>query len=697
MCVLFLISAGLIPGACGVNYEVVLDDPAGDVMTFDDSGKMTAVSGHENIDILKISSAEMALKQNLMIEMTVAGVITDSDNHSYSFNIMDGEDIVYMIFYTNGLCSGMSMTDYETEQGQDVLITTGAGTDTLKVTMPVKNLKSISDFDLTGSTSEFAGEADDFLMLLDLAPDDSFQWDDGYDDWTEKDIIILKPVDGSTVFGEIVVSGISNTDDHEFRAVEVQLDQVSQAGWREADTDDDWQTWSYDLDTASLSGGRHTVHARAYDGEEYFNDTITIYVDQSQAVSPDTMPDPKLHKGDRFTYKLVSTAGQQDIYGDLAMSGSMTMTVDSVDTVSAGQTEYEVYIIDMTGNQKLESTEFSYETEIEGTRYLRTSDLALVKEDTRSEIKGGFLFGEDEVSQEELTYEPPLEQYRFPLKIGEYWGSTSEVTTISTYSYDGETESDTYTESRTTKYQCLRTETTVVPAGSFETFLLFYFDDYTDYIDKDGGYVDSNGDGWTDEDELLFETDPQDPEDYPFKEFEDENGTTGNSAGSDGDFYYGSSWDDTEDNYLYSGYTVEYLSPKLGLPVKIEYYDQNRVLVFSMELDSYKAASKDNTGAGSQTFFDPASFDATGILAIAAVAVLVVLLLIAAVLIKRRKKSGEVQDDMNFAAEPQVIAYTPAGYQQARINQPPPATNQRVGANMQYNQTAPKRPDNNIK
>ena len=121
-------------------FDLSYDDPEGDV---EDIEGTTSQTGYEHIDILEISSSENILGTQLILEMTVKGEITDSDFITYSFLLFDGETMVYMVSYTNGVASGMHSGD----ENPQILQSSGSGTSTLEVRVQKSDLGDISDFD----------------------------------------------------------------------------------------------------------------------------------------------------------------------------------------------------------------------------------------------------------------------------------------------------------------------------------------------------------------------------------------------------------------------------------------------------------------------------------------------------------------------------------------------------------------------
>ncbi|MCK5561926.1 MAG: hypothetical protein KAJ51_15110, partial [Thermoplasmata archaeon] len=306
------------------DYDVSYSDPTDDVQLFTDEGEMMEVSGHADIDISVIKSSKPSIKQSIELELTVVGTIQNSEEISYMFSIMNAEESIYMVTYQNGNCTGFSVQDeFYTP---DILVATGAGTNTLKVLIPVKNLGYVSEYDLAATTMELEEDPEAFNSYIDNAPDESLTWGDGSDgwddDWVEPIILITEPAPGSTVYDKIHIMGVTMGPEYNISSVEVQLDSNSESGWAVASGSDAWETWSYDWETETVSDGKHIINARAFNGEEYYYDSITVYVDQISPVSPQTTNLSNLNVGDSFEYKITFGPNYLDMPDGATASGS---------------------------------------------------------------------------------------------------------------------------------------------------------------------------------------------------------------------------------------------------------------------------------------------------------------------------------------------------------------------------------------
>ncbi len=527
---LFLITAIitiLFPGyTFGEGYEITYDDPSYDV----EDMLGDSVSGYEHIDITKISSYESNFGTHLVLEMTVLGLITDSEDIYYSFSLMDAGEVVYYISYCNGDCTGH---DYH-DGSSNVLQASGANSETLEVRIQISEVEDISEYDFYGETMEY--DETNNVYQMDRAPDLDDDWFDDDDWYYGVPIMITKPRPGSTVYGTRMIEGITEYWACEIVSVEVQLDSTSSGGWKKASSTDSWDTWQYDWDTTSSSLGEHTINARAYDGSEYHFDSITVYVDQSAKLSPRETDIPKLFVGTVLEYEITFSDDMYSYFEDTQIDAEMTMTVIDIDTVEVDSKEYEAYTVEMSMSLTMimvfDSETMTMEVEMEGTQWLRVSDLANIKMDMETVMSYSY-FGMSgtETQKATSTWNPALDSYNFPICIGECWEAISTVTTNTETSGSiyGDS-SDTDVSETNQEYEALHIEDVTVPTGTYETFVIW-------------------------------------------------------SKGSSDSTYGGASSLFTSG----SGYTLTYYSPDLGFPVKTESYDNNRDMQVTMELASYKA------------------------------------------------------------------------------------------------------------
>jgi hypothetical protein len=514
-------------------YELVYEDPEGDVEDFEGT---TYQYGYEHIDILEISSSENLLGTQVILEMTVKGVITDSEYITYSFVLFDGESMVYMVSYTNGVASGMDSGD----ENPVILQSSGSGTSTLEVRVQESDLGEISEFDFFGDTSENDDVNKEFFM--DMVPDLDFP--EPEHEAYEMAVTITEPRPGATASGTKIIEGVTDSS-YEMESVEIQFDSESESGWIITTTTDNWDSWSYQWDTSDLPDGKHTLNARAYNGTEYFFDSVTVYVDQTNPISPDTTEVPTLKIGGELTYSIDLMILEDDLMFEgmeVEVESEVTMRIMKKESIEVDSDTFETYAIDllmtMDMTMTMEGETISSSATGEGTQWLRISDLATIKAFTKTSYT---TFGISSFSESTITYDPPVDSYNFPMSIAETWISQSTVTTEDNFEEDGESIKESY-ESEI-EYEALHVEDVTVPAGTFETFVIWAAETSSDY----------SGGGGT----PFFGTD--------------------------------------------IGYSINYYSPEIGFPVKTDNYHPNRELIQTMELISYRE-TQDDTGKGSGGF-----------------------------------------------------------------------------------------------
>lgn len=592
----------LLPqSAFAEGYDITYDDPSYDVE--DMFGGY--ISGYDYLDITQIRSYETNFGTHLVLEMTVMGLITDSEDISYCFYIMDGEEDVYYIYYSDGVCTGY---DYE-DGSSSVLQATGSGSETLEVRIQISEVEDIIEYDFYGEALEY----DDVnnVYPMDRAPDLDDDWnDDDYYYYYGVPIMITEPRPGSTVYGTKTIKGVTEYWGGDMESVEIQFDSTSSGGWQAASSHDSWESWSFEWDTKSYSNGEHTINARAYDGSEYYHDSIDVYVDQSAEFSPRTTEVPELAVGLELEYEIIFPGDSYYYLGDTDIDAEMTMKVIDKETIEVDNEDYETYTVEMkmTMNMKMtyDDETMSISMTMDSLQWLRVSDLATIKMEMEMEMVYSY-FGMSGTETQEATSicDPPLDSYNFPMSIGETWEAESTVTTTTQTSGSlSGGYSDTDVSETTQEYEALHVEDVTVTVGTFETFVIW-----------SGASSDSTYGGGT---SLL---------------------TSGSS------------------------YTLTYYSPELGFPVKTESYDNNRELQLTMELTSYKGGQGQSPAGVSSGWELPFYFLLIPIL---------VIIILASVMVarKRRRDKAAAEPQAQYAGKgmgipnypSQPTAYTPSAY-----------------------------------
>jgi hypothetical protein len=585
----------------GQEFVVSYDDPADDV---EDLEGHIYSQGHENIDIIMVSSEENLLKTQLILKLKVKGIITDSEDITYCFNLQDGDELIYMVYYCNGDCMGLN---FKSESDPENPQATGVDTDTLEVRIQISSLGEVDDYDLYGQADENYNEGEQFLM--DVAPDSAFDFDGGIDDLFELPVMIVEPKNGSTLSGPVNIEGGCD-EFYGMESVELQFD--SKGAWISASSNDNWETWNHNWQSTDLADGEHTLQVRAYDGIAYYFDSITIYVDQSNAVSPRTMNVPQLKSGSELRYSLNIALPDYEFMEDISMdqSAEMVMTVIKIENVNVNENDFEAYVIDvsmeMTMSMTLEGETVTTKSEGTGTQWTRVSDLATIKAVSETT---SISFGESSGFESEIIYDPPLNGYDFPLSIAEKWTGSSEASIKDTFYFSGEPEVWEESFESTIECEALHVADVTVPAGTFETFAI-----------------------WSSEGEGMFS---------------DRSGIMFMGGGP--------------------GYTVNYLSHEIGFPVKTQQFYPNRELYMTMELESYSASPDDRISGSKATGGDLPFYYIL-------VPVLIIVILALTLVVKKRKKGDEIESWDQYSTEesqPVVSQTPPTPYGAVKTKVPP--------------------------
>ncbi len=591
----------LLPVNAQVNYDIKYFDTSDDVREYGEN-KPTNVSGYKNIDILEVESKKALIKQDLTFKLRVAGKIMVADEYIYGLYILDGETEIYAAVYQNGTCLGIDLQD--TNLPEDILLATGGNTDTLQITIPIKNFGVVSSFDFYAYASKFEERNEFFYEYLDYAPNRDDSWDD-WENYRTKIVYITEPLNGSTVYEILTIKGLTNIDEEEIEYIELQFDTSSSQGWKRVTTRDDWASWSYQWDTRATSDGRHTIRARAFNGAGYFYDNITVFIDQLSATNPEACTVSNLDVGDRFEYSIYSTQDQAEAPDETvtSLNGKINIKIERIKTITINTDDYEVFEIDLATDYEMKKNGDTTILTATGQVWVRTSDLAVVKEEMEIEAtvtRSGI--NEKSITNELNIYEPPVMKFNFPLRVSDAWEVKVQKTTESTTTtMNGGVDKDKTELTQDLRFDCLRTETVVVQVGAFETFLVY---------------------------------------------------------GSPAVTTFGMNYDDISNNNKYNtgseqsnydeeitGYSIDYFSPELGYNVKNEVYNEERELVLVTELVLYEHEEQKSNAQSSSGFIEfgpnlkmPVELCIILILII----ISLIIILIALILRKRRKELDRI-------------------------------------------------------
>jgi hypothetical protein len=452
----------LSPQVLGEGFDLSITDLENDVEDMDTG----IVQGFEYLDILELKSSENLPETHVIFELTVKGLITDSESITYSIDITDGGFGAYGIFYSNGVCMGSNYDD----GSSDVLQSSGSGTSTLEVRVQKNDLGEISDYGMRGTAFEYIEITEQ--MLMDMVPDMDILDPYPYDDLP---IMITEPKPNATVIGSKMIEGICDSS-LSMESVEIQIDSREDNEWTTATSTDDWSTWEYSWDTSELSEGRHTIHVRGLNGSDYYYDSISVFINQSSGLSLQTTDVPVLKAGQELQYTMdivgLFDLGMSD--EDFEMSSMLTLTVLKEEKIMVDGIEYEVYNIrtrtEMTMTMFFEDEEFTTSTIGQGTQWVRTEDLATVK----TYMKTTYSYsGSDETSIMETTYDPPVDSYNFPMSVTKTWTCSFSEHIEEVMEYDGKEETNSEDHDAHVEFEVLNVARTDVPAGSYDTFAIW--------------------------------------------------------------------------------------------------------------------------------------------------------------------------------------------------------------------------------
>lgn len=200
---------------------------------------------------------------------------------------------------------------------------------------------------------------------------------------------------------------------------------------------------------------------------------------------------PTWYENDVWMYSTNFSYSDPD-YSFIGTIPNLKNKVLGITTVACNGTEYEAYHLKITGsvagNFKLIGiVPFSlpFTGDLSGHSFYRISDLAQIQ--TNISLSGIIKIGmnipffiwnitiSDQISvrvNAEITFDPPVENYDFPIKVGDHWSMFSNITVNGTICFgDGiydESISETFSQGG--NMECLKKNNITVPAGTFESY-----------------------------------------------------------------------------------------------------------------------------------------------------------------------------------------------------------------------------------
>lgn len=193
---------------------------------------------------------------------------------------------------------------------------------------------------------------------------------------------------------------------------------------------------------------------------------------------------PKYSIGDWWKFNV-------DYKQDIGLLGNATYEVvsDSCEITQFGST-YMCYEFNITGSGtiygQLYGEAITGTWTMDGKIYALKLDLSDVKNKMTIDAVSTYASTSMTIEQvTETTYNPPLESHKgYPIAAGESWSAASTKTTTSKTIMNGFVDEQTNTTTSTTNWFILRTESTTVSAGEFDTFVITT-------IGPDGSYTES--------------------------------------------------------------------------------------------------------------------------------------------------------------------------------------------------------------
>jgi len=220
--------------------------------------------------------------------------------------------------------------------------------------------------------------------------------------------------------------------------------------------------------------------------------TIRVYVISNDPKDNDKQADkPTWAVGYQWDYAISS---DYDEFYLSSMNGTMTMKITKEATVDVNDNDYEVYVMKVQSDLEILMLDPNYgmgdiDINLSGAGYFRKSDLGTVMHEMKYEYTMK-MFGQKNSYGNKIktTYDPPLDDYDFPIKPGEQWRVETKTREQSSDMYSENGYDKSYTQSRTEikretiSYICLGTESLTTPAGTFETFLITEFERKSEYV-----------------------------------------------------------------------------------------------------------------------------------------------------------------------------------------------------------------------
>lgn len=197
---------------------------------------------------------------------------------------------------------------------------------------------------------------------------------------------------------------------------------------------------------------------------------------------------PTFQVGDQWVYSV-----NLNLEGMVVISGDWTFEVENEVSFSG----HEAYHMSIGGDGSASLSGLGGSYVMEGVSYIRMSDLATIKEDIMIDINVTILSEEIHiVAYMNMSHDPPLNQFDFPVKEGDIWSSISTTTFELAILSDNPLVPGTVTNSTdivTTNLECESKETVEVAAGKFASYKIKMTDGSGNttynYVSTKSGYI----------------------------------------------------------------------------------------------------------------------------------------------------------------------------------------------------------------
>jgi hypothetical protein len=221
---------------------------------------------------------------------------------------------------------------------------------------------------------------------------------------------------------------------------------------------------------------------------DYDMDTIFLIIEDDSNINNKQAEKPIWEKGFKWNYTINLP---EEILETASADGTISMEITDDTSIDVDGSDYDVYVLEE--NSLIDSTDdlfqdMSMYINQSITYYHHKSNLAIVKYDEQSIAQIDFDGMEIELeSESEVTYEPPYDNYEFPIIPGEKWKAKTTCTDDYEYRYSGEfsdIERDIDIIDEIHSFVCIGIETVTVPAGTFEVYAILEYDSEYDDIGR---------------------------------------------------------------------------------------------------------------------------------------------------------------------------------------------------------------------